>query len=273
MQFVKPMPFEEAVSFLGNRSAIGSQMTSAEWQDVPVALKVRAEFSSEVESVRFLQRSRDWLGDFLSANRETLPDGQTALAVGSRAKFVELAREFAVAQGMGPLDPADAGTIKDITSERRLGLIFNVQTQQADDFGYFKQGMDSDVLNEFPAQRFIRVIDVKEPRSSHAQYEGQVYLKTDPIWVRINEDFGVPWGPWAWGCGHDVEDVDRTEAEDLGLVEPGETVVPEEKSFNDGLEASTRGIEPDLVAKLRDEFGDQIEIDEENEVMRWSDQN
>ena len=21
-------------------------------------------------------------------------------------------------------------------------------------------------------------------------------------------EFGVPWGPWGWGCGDDVEDVD-----------------------------------------------------------------
>jgi hypothetical protein len=132
---------------------------------------------------------------------------------------VELAREFALSEGMGPLDPADAGTIKDITSEPRLGLVFNTVTQQADDYGYWRQGMDPDVLNEFPAQRFIRVKAVKQERELHIPYENQVYLKTDPIWAKvINHDFGVPWGPWGWGCGHDVQDEDRAMAEELGLV-------------------------------------------------------
>jgi hypothetical protein len=130
--------------------------------------------------------------------------------------------------------------------------------------------MDPDVLDEFPAQRFVRVQEVKQERDSHKQYEDQVYLKTDPIWATtINEDFGVPWGPWAWGCGHDVEDVDRTEAEQLGLVKPGEQIKPQEKSFNDRLEAGTAQIEPDLLQKLLDELGDQVELDEQEQILRW----
>lgn len=180
MQFVKPMPFREAVEKLGERSPVGSTLTSSEWGDVPVALRERAFFSSQVENARFLQRAQDAIGDFLTGSRETLPDGQTLLKTGSRAKFVEQMREFAQAEGMGPLDESEAGTIKDITSERRLGLIFNVQTQQANDYGYWRQGQDADVLNEFPAQRFVRVMDVKEPRLWHEQFEDQVYLKMDP---------------------------------------------------------------------------------------------
>src|SRR6185437_15736580 len=42
----------------------------------------------------------------------------------------------------------------------------------AGDYGYWRQGMDPDVLNEFPAQRFIRVLPVKEPRTSHMSYVG-----------------------------------------------------------------------------------------------------
>jgi hypothetical protein len=269
MQFVKAMPFAEALEKIGGRTPIGSAMLSSEWSDVPVALRERAFFSSQVENVRFLQRSRDWIGDFLAGNMETLPDGQTALRVASRAQFVELAREFALSEGMGPLDPADAGTIKDITSEPRLGLIFNTVTQQADDYGYWRQGMDADVLNEFPAQRFIRVKAVKQERELHVPYEDQVYLKTDPIWAKvINHDFGVPWGPWGWGCGHDVQDEDRAMAEDLGLLKRGEQVEPDVKNFNENLRASAAGLDPDLIEKLKKDFGDQLVI--EGEEMKWN---
>lgn len=74
----------------------GSKLRSDEWKDVPVALRERAFFSSQVESVRALH------------------------------------------------------------------------------YGYWKQGQDPDVLDAFPAQRFIRVLDVKEPRDLHAQYEDGV---------------------------------------------------------------------------------------------------
>ena len=267
MQLVRPAKYYEAIDKIGGRSPIGSQMLSAEWSDVPVALRERAFFSSQVENVRFLQRAQNAITDFLEGAMETTPEGE-ALKAGSRADFVDQTREFAISEGMGPLDSADAGGIKDITSERRLGLIFDVQTRQADDYGFWRQGQQEDVLNEFPAQRFIRVQQVKEPRQSHAQYEDQVYLKNDPIWAKvINADFGVPWGPWGWGCGHDVEDVDRGEAEQLGLIDPGERLEPERKSFNENLRASTNGLEPELLDKLKTEFGDQLII--EGDEMKW----
>lgn len=273
MQLIEPKPYREALDKIGRRSLIGSMLTSSEWADVPVALRERAFWSSQVESVRFLQRGRDGINDFLSSNRETVigPDGvgRVALKTGSRAQFVDQMRAFAIAEGMGPLDPKDAGTIKDIRSERRLGIIFDVQTRQAQDYGYWRQGMDSHVLNEFPAMRFIRVLPVKEPRDWHTQFEDQVYLKTDPVWTAINRDFGVPWGPWGWGCGHDVEDVDRDEAEALGLIQPGEKLdpAPALKDFNQDLEASTRGIDADLLLELGQRFGGLLEI--VGETMKW----
>lgn len=269
MQFVKPIRFEEAITKLGTRGSIGSDLTSSQWRDVPVGLRERAFFSARVESVRFLDRTKGMLQDFLSGNRETLPSGATALKVGGRAKFVEMAREFAIKEGMGPLDPRDKGTVKDITSQQRLQLIFDTQTRQAQDFGYWQQGQDPDVLDAFPAQRFVRERDAKEPRDWHQQFEGMVRLKSDlGFWRAINRDFNVPWGPWGWGCGHDVEDVDRQEAEDLGLLKPGEPVSPVDKKFNDDLQASTRGLDPELMEMLKDSFGDQVVF--EDDAVRWA---
>lgn len=272
MQFVRPMPFGEAVRKLGERGAIGSRLSSSEWRDVPVALRERAFFSSRVESVRFLQRARGAIQDFLEGNREEAgigPGGvpELVLRSGSRAAFVEQMREFALSEGMGPL-PGTEGGLQDVTSEQRLGLIFNVQTQQANDYGYYRQGMDADILNAFPAQRFIRVQEVKEPRTWHTQFEGQTFLKTDPVWSRINQDFGVPWGPWGWGCGHDVEDVDRDEAVSLGLMSEETRVAPAVKGFNEGLGASTVGLDADLVGKMKEAFGAYLEV--EGTEMKWN---
>jgi hypothetical protein len=265
MQFIKPIHFKEAVDLLGSKSLIGSKLNSEQWSDVPLALRLRAYFSSQIESARFLQRSRDGIADFLQEAREEviLPDGSktTALKTGSRADFVKRMQDFAIAEGMGPLDPKDAGTIKDIRTERRLGLIFDTQVRQAQDYGNWKQGMDADVLNAFPAQRFIRVKPAKEPRDTHHLHENEAQIKTDlAFWKALNQDFGVPWGPWGWGCGHDVEDVDRAESERIGLVAPGQDLQPVDESFNADLQASVRGLDPELTGQLKSEFGDQIQI-------------
>lgn len=268
MQFVSPIPFHEAIDKLGDKSPIGAALSSAQWSAVPVALRERAMFSASVESIRFLARTQELLGDFLEAKRETLPTGEVALKTGGRAQFVQAMREFAIAEGMGPLDPKDAGTIKDIQSQKRLELIFDTQVKQAHEFGNWKQGMDADVLDEFPAQRFIRVVDVDQPRDPHKPVEGAVVLKTDlAFWIRVNEDFGVPWGPWGWGCGHDVEDVDRTEAEQIGLLTHGQAVQPVEKDFNEHLQASVRNLDPELQELLKKSFGNQVKI--ENGAAWW----
>lgn len=95
MQFIAPLPFEEALDKLGQKSPIGSRLSSSEWSDVPVQLRERAFFSSRVESVRFLQRGRDDIAAFLQSSREVLPNGQTALATGSRSDLVDkLLNEF-----------------------------------------------------------------------------------------------------------------------------------------------------------------------------------
>lgn len=276
MQFVTPMPFVEAVQKLGGRSPIGSKLTSQEWSQVPLALRERAFFSATVENVRFLQRSKDALGDFLTSAREeiTLPNGTktTALKTGSRAQFIQQMREFALKEGMGPLDPKDAGGLKDIRSEQRLGLIFDVQTQAAQQYGSWKQGMDPDVLNEFPAQRFIREVDVRAPRIIHLQNEGVVRLKTDLEWWRgMNSPaiggFGVPWGPWGFNSGMGVEDVDRDEAEALGLLTATDVVRPIEQDLNAVLQASVRTLSPAMVDRLRAAFGNQIEF--VDGMARW----
>lgn len=269
MQFVKPIPFAEAIEKLGSKSSIGSDLSSSQWHDVPVGLRERAFFSSRIESIRFLDRTKGWLGDFLEKNVETLPNGEVALKMGGRAQFVETAREFAISEGMGPLSPGEKGTVKDITSQKRLELIFDTQIRQAQDFGYWKQGQDPDVLDAFPAQRFIRVLDVDEPREWHTQFENEVRLKSDlGFWKLVNKDFGVPWGPWGWGCGHDVEDVDREEAEALGLLKPGDQVQPVVKDFNDQLEASTKNLDGDMLQFLADAFGDQVEF--VGDSVRWN---
>ncbi len=277
MQFVAPIPFKEAEQRLGQKTIVSVGLNTEGWRQIPLALRDRALFSAQIENVKFLQRMRELLNDFVTGAREEiiLPDGSktTALKVGSRAQFIELAREAAIAEGLGDqVDPDHSGTVRDITSAARLGLVFDVQTQSAHDYGSWKQGMQPDVLAEFPAQRFIREVDVTTPRPLHLENEGVIRLKTDlGFWLSMNSPsiggFGVPWGPWGFNSGMGVEDVDRDAAEAEGLIEPGEPITPAELEFNSHLKASVQGLSPDLIARLRATFGDQVEM--RGGEIRW----
>lgn len=272
MELVKPMRFDEAVDKIGGQTIVGSTLNTEQWREVPIGLRDNAFFSATVENARFLQRAKDTLGDFLTGAKETLANGETLFKAGGRSDFVKQLQAFAVAEGMGPLKDGASGGLQDISSQRRLELIFDTKTQQAADYGYWKQGQDPDVLDEFPAQRFIREADVQKPRPLHQQNEGVVRLKSDlEFWVAMNSPliggFGVPWGPWGFNSGMGVEDVDRAEAESMGLLTPGQPVAPVDKDFNEQLQASTAGLDPALLDTLRESFGDQVEFD--GDSVRW----
>ena len=265
MQLVAALPFDDAVQKLGSRSPVGAMLTSAEWQKVPVALRETAFFSATIENVRFLQRAQAALLDWQTGAR----DPQTgALKTGSRAAFVDQMSRFAIAEGMGPLNERDRGGLRDITSAARQRLIFDTMTKAAADYANWKQGMDPDALFAYPAQRFIRVRRVKKPRSYHQAALGMVRLKTETaFWVSLNKDFGLPWGPWGFNSGCDVEDVDRTEAEGSKLLRRGERVQPVDRPFNENLKASLVGVSQPLRDVLSAFLGDRAVI--EGETVRW----
>ena len=66
--------------------------------------------------------------------------------------------------------------------------------------------------------------------------------------------FGVPFGPWGFNSGMDVEDVRRDEAIRLGLIEKNEQVLPPDDTFNKGLKAAA-DVEAEFLEKFMDKLG------------------
>ena len=265
MTFTEPQPFEEALQKLDERQIALSPLRSREWREkVPTALRDRAFFSSTLENARVAQAMKDFIADFLAKAIDPATGG---LKAQGRAEFVADLRALCIREGLGKLDPEtgqiapeiDETDLTDLRSMARLQLIFDTQTTAAHEYGYWAQGNDPDILYAYPAQRFIRVRPVRTPRPLHAANEGQVRRKDDiNFWLAMNPDFGVPYGPWGFNSGMGVEDVDRIEAEDLGLLAPGQEIDPPDRLLNDTLSAGIRDIDPDIRAELLQIFGPQI---------------
>ena len=267
---IKPLKFLEAIKRLGKKKPIAKKLSSKQWAAMPTHIRERAYFTANVESMKFLNRSKKMLNDYLSGARETVttPDGRrvTALKKASRADFVYEMQKLAKETGLGNVLPPGKDMsrdmitrMKDIASESRLNLIFDTQTQQAQAYGYYKQGQDPAILDAFPAQRFIRAEQRKEPRPLHERNKDKVKRKDDmDFWLRMNDQsiggLGVPFGPWGFNSGMDVEDVRRDEAEKLGLIEKNEQVLPPDDTFNKGLKAAA-DVEPEFLEKFMDKLG------------------
>ena len=263
---VKPRKFLDAIKALGKKKRIAKKLSSKQWQQIPAQIRQRAYFTSNVESVKFLSRSKKMLSDYLSGAREyvTTPDGRSVLALKKtgRADFVYEMQKLAKQEGLGDILPPGADLsrdvitrTKDIASESRLNLIFDTQTQQAQAYGYYKQGQDPAILDAYPCQRFIRAEQRKEPRPLHERNKNKVKRKDDmEFWLKMNDQsiggLGVPFGPWGFNSGMDVEDVRRDEAIRLGLIGKNEQVLPPDDTFNKGVKAASKDVPPEFLNKF-----------------------
>jgi hypothetical protein len=190
--------------------------------------------------------------------------------------------------------PGDSGDLKDITSVRRLELVWNFQMQDAHGFAARKADMDPNLLDAYPAYRLIRVESRRIPRDWYERWgeagaavgwEGAsktdlVALKTSPIWAALSR-FGRPWPPFDYNSGMGLEDVDRSEAEDLGLLaknqplterlqQLSDAAAAQAQDWNDGLQASVKGIGPEMRDSMAKAFGNQISFD--GETVSWKSQ-
>lgn len=240
------------------------------WPDVPIALRDRAQFSATVENLRLMQNVQ---------NRLELAIGQLRNERGvfvNEQNFIAAMQKIVREEGLGPADPKDAGTLKDIGSEARLRLIYRTQVQMANEYARWRRAQDPGALNAFPAQEFLRVASRKKPRSNwperFARAGGRIVggrmvaLMNDPVWRKLNV-FGNPYPPFDYGSGMGLRSLSRREAESLGLIKPGEEPKPAHEDFNANLEASVADLSPEYQAQLKKVFGDQVVI--QDNVAKW----
>lgn len=263
-------PLDVAVRKMNAKTPVARALRSAEWADVPLAIRERAFFTAQFAKADVLQEMHDYLGKRIGL--EAVPSGRGEV-LASRSDFVRQMRRRLGDGGYVPR-PGKEGTLQDMTSRGRLGLIFDINTQSAQEFARWKAGHEA--LDAFPAQELYREEGRMVPRNWIARWRDaggeffggrMIALKTDDVWHKINR-FGVPWPPFDFGSGMGVRDISREEARELGVLGADEEITdtPEEK-FNDRLEKSVERYAPEILESVLRAFGDQVKV--EAGVAMW----
>ncbi len=276
-----PIPFKEAVAKLASRTSVGADLSSSQWADVPLALRERAFFSARVTNAQYAQQLKDLVGSILNpqqirrADRVTAENPEGFVTVGENLASARLKAKEEL-QRLG-YDPGDqAGTIQDLSSDRRIELQLTHNVESAQGFGSYLQGQSEGALDAFPAQELFRAEDRKEERpwsTRWMQAGGQIFsgrmvaLKSDPIWEAISA-FGTPYPPFDFNSGMWVRDIPRSESIDLGLLDADETVEPVVEKFNAKLEAGTANLSPELIASLQKSFSAKVVI--KGDHIHWN---
>ena len=256
-----------AAENISSRVPVTSVLNSAEWADVPIALRGRAQFSATVESMRLMQRVQDRIEQAISQLRN-----ERGVYI-NEPQFVAEMQKIAREEGLDPRNLAEtadrAGTIQDITSEKRLRLIYRTQIQMAHEYARWRKANDPAVLDAFPAQEFIRIQSRKIPRTNWPErfqeaggklINGRIIaLISDPVWRKLSV-FGNPYPPFDYGSGMGLRSLSRRETEALGLLKPGEKAKSSFEEFNAHLTASVTDLGEQYLAGLKDIFGEQIDI-------------
>ena len=266
-------PLTAAVARVALQTPVASVLRTNEWADMPLALRERSFWSAGIEDARYLSAGQTGVLNVLSLARERAASGETAFA--DRESAIRAIRSAAYAGGLGQ----GTGTLTDPASRVRAALIVDRNVQAARGFAAWTSGQDQDLLDAFPAQELVYNSIALHPRglgfwqdrweaAGGRLVDGRmVALKNDPIWVDIS-DFDVPWPPFAWGSrGTRLRDIGRSQAIELGLLAPDDTIAPIDKQFNAELEASADGLSDEVKQGLKSIFGPQISID--GDRVRW----
>lgn len=277
-------PLKEAKARMDAKVAVGTSLRSWQIEDeksgIPLAMRERAFWSARLQSAHMTQGLMDMVrkGTSLEGMTVERADGPQTLTM-SKSLFVREGRKMLAASGYSLDDPKWEGTMLDHRSKKRLELIYDTNKRQASEYARFQSGQDEGALDAYPAQELIRESSrVKERpwKQIWTDHGGQILggrmiaLKSDPIWSKISR-FGTPYPPFDFGSGMGTEDVEREEAEALGLIKPGETPERADVGFNDSLQASVAGLDPAVVGSLNKSFdaaGGVAEI--KDGVARWN---
>ena len=209
-------------STLRARKIDPSGFTTAQRALIDARVNDACFFSSKVSDAKLLEKMRTYIAEAAEGKRFR-----------NRADFIREMRAY-----FGRSRTKDSGKLTDITSSRRLGLIFDFQQERLSAEIFLAQGEDQDHAWAFPCLELIRVSQRMVPRPWRDRWKeagGKLYdgrmiaLRNDPIWRKISR-FGSPVPPFDFNSGMGLEEVNRFEAEGLGVE------LPEDGLDVDGLE-------------------------------------
>lgn len=256
------------------KALVGSDLDSAQWNQVQAGFRNRAFFSSRVAEVNILAAMRERTAEYAQGGTDI-------------SKIRMQMREDLRRMHYEPR-PGEENTIKDLFTQSRLDVIIKTNVAQARGYMQYAEGMSPGAFAAFPAQEFVRVRHSRHPRTDWPQrwakaggkmHGGKmIAMKDDPVWKRLGElgPFGNSYPPFDWGSGMGVMDVDRAEAEWLGLVTREELRSKVQQlrekplpDFNRDMQATV----PQTALKttrdiLGEDFGDLVKIDD-NGTVKW----
>ncbi|MCW1884014.1 hypothetical protein OKA04_04690 [Luteolibacter flavescens] len=238
IDFSTATPLPDAVASLGNRTPLGSLLSSAEWEREPEEIRRVSFWSARVIDEVILGEMQRRILQAVRQERDAVAAGGRVM---ERGRFVLEMQEILRRAGYQP-DPEKRGGLQDLSSSRRLSLIWEMQLAIARGHAADKVRKSDVGLRRAPAQELIRGMQRMHERDwprIWQEHGGKFYggpgsnldyprspgrmiaLVTDPIWRAISQ-FKLPYPPFAYGSGMVLQSIRRRDALELGVIKEGD---------------------------------------------------
>lgn len=277
----RAVPFADALADLRKRQILPTTLDSRAIEQLPQWVRDNAFFSSMVAEAQILDGLQSRIDQLLGGGERG-----PGLSMDPALFRVQM-RELLDAVDYRPADPKDEGTIKDLRTEARLNVIVRTQEQMATGHGQYLQSMDPDTVDLWPAWELIRLRDSKVKRAwpqrwgeaavevgdldaarMLAEHGRMIARKDSPIWTALSR-FGRPHPPFDYNSGMDVEDVERGECVELGLIRPGDRIQPPDPPAPPPPSANVGDLGGDMRSALVSALGPEYRMDD-NGVLTFA---
>lgn len=279
MIFNDPIPFAEAVEFLAGKRLMPTALASVDLQQLGADLRRKSLFSARTTNANYLQDVAGRLDALLSGEvneataRAELQDTLDALDY-------DPARGFPGDDGED-IPPAERGTLRDLSSDKRIKLVLETNLRQAANFGLAQQGNEPEARWQYPCWELVRVYDREVPRgivpnsmgwearfirAGGTLVDGRIIArKDDPVWERLGDSslfedgLDSPFPPFAFNSGMGWVEVHRDEAIALGVIDENEAPdASTARLFDEGAENFNLDDLIDIQSGLRDEIAQLV---------------
>lgn len=297
MTFDEPLPFSEAMDRLESKGLLPTDLSSAEIREQwDSGIIERSIFSARTTKAEILQGYKDQLGDIIGGKvnlakaREVMQDMFESLDYDS-----EHGHFGGEEDAMIPY--AERGSLRDLSSEKRVNLVLETQLGQLANYGYWTQAMESDAVWSWPCFELVRIESRRVPRGLRKAKGGalvpdpgndwpsrweacggsfyggrMIARKDDPIWDHLGDPdlfpdgLGQPYPPFAFNSGFGIRAVRRSECIALGVIGGGDRVQPLHRGMNEHVEAPVENLDKALLDAVID--GLKVEVKDGNAILQ-----
>lgn len=243
----------QAMRLAAERGLLPTEMGSAELQEMTLRLRERVFFSARTANLWYLDKLKSLVERYVKG--EGRDNDLAQLRVEARRLLAQAGYTpeggFPGDEALG-IPPATAGSLRDLSSERRLNLIFQTQAQMMRGLGLKLRGHDRS--DRWPAWELVRVAKFSSEhqrewlkrwkiaadnvdgagvwRSGDSSPLRMIALKSSPVWQALGSSALFPDAlntdhpPFAFSSGMGWREVPIEESRELVLLAPDQIVSP-----------------------------------------------